>query len=127
MNLDSRSGVDGRDVLRDHAVPVALVVKDGIAVLRCLAVAAGERVAILPEHVSGDALGSQGCRLPRVLDRAVVGSAICFSVCQWLSLLSELWSVLTLFEDAGLVGSRARGAVGSDPEIAPAVRLAPYW
>ena len=80
-NLDSRSGVDGRNVLRDHAVPVALVVEDGIAILRGLAVAAGECVAILPEHVSGDALGSQGCRLPRVLDRAVVGSSIYFSVC----------------------------------------------
>ncbi len=80
-NPDSRSSVDGRNVLGDHAVPVTLVVEDGVAILRSLAVATGECVAVLPEHVSGDALACQSCRLPRVLDRAVVGSSICCPDC----------------------------------------------
>lgn len=78
-------GVDGVDVVGDHARPVALVVVDGVAVLGGLARAAGEGVAVLPEHVAGNALGGQGGRLPRVLDRAVVAAAV---FCDRVSLIS---------------------------------------
>lgn len=92
----------------NHAVPIALLVVDGVAVLRGLAVGAGQGVAVLPEHVAGDAGRVQGVLLPRVLHGAVIAAAV-------------------LLEQAGLAGGHAARAVGGDPQVTPAVGLAPCF
>lgn len=101
-------GLNGFDVLRDHAVPVALIVVDRIAVLRGLAVGAGQGVTVLPEHVGGDTGRVQGVLLPRVLNGAVVVAAV-------------------LLEQARLARRYAACAVRGHPQVTPAVGLTPCF
>lgn len=65
-------GLDSLDMVRDHTSPVALIKVDSVTVLRSLAIAARQRVSVLPEHVCSDAFGVDCGSLPRVL----VGAAI---------------------------------------------------
>lgn len=98
--------IDSRNMVSDHAVPVAHLIEHRVSVLRRLGVGAGQGVAILPEQICGDARRVQGILLPGVLNRAVVGAAV-------------------LLEQAGLARGLACSAVRGDPQVAPAVGGAP--
>lgn len=99
-------GIDSIDVIGNHTVPVGSVEEHGVSVLGCLGVGARKSVTILPEHIACNASGVESCLLPGVLDRAVVSAAV-------------------LLQQARLSSSNTARAVGSYPQVTPAVCLAP--
>lgn len=99
-------GIDSLNVFSDHAVPVAHLIVYGVAILRRLLASAGESVTVLPEQIRSNACGVQGSFLPRVLNCAVVVTAI-------------------LLEQTGLASRCACSTMSGHPQVTPAVRLAP--
>lgn len=109
LNALSRSGVesiDSVDMISDHAVPVALVVEHSVAILGSLASSARKSVAILPEEIGSNSGGVESSLLPRVLDGAVVLTAV-------------------FFHQAWLASSCAGITVSRHPKASPLIRLAP--
>jgi hypothetical protein len=76
LELGGVLGLDSRDVVGDHAVPVAFVVVDSVAIVRSLLAGARQRVAVLPEQIASNARRVEGGSLPRVLDGAVVAATV---------------------------------------------------
>lgn len=100
-------GVDSLNVLSDHAVPVAHLIVHGVAILRRLLTSAGKSITVLPEQIRSNACRVQSSLLPRVLDCAVVVTAV-------------------LLEQTGLASCCACSTVSGHPQVTPAVRLAPW-
>lgn len=81
LNPLSRSGVesiDSIDMISDHAVPVTLLIEHSVAVLGSLAPSTRESIAVLPEEIGSNSGCVESSLLPRVLDGAVVFTAVFF-------------------------------------------------
>lgn len=64
-------------MVSDETSPISGIKVDGIAILRGLAIATGENVAILPEHVPCHAGSIERKWLPDTFNRALITIANC--------------------------------------------------